>query len=99
MRRWIAVVALLAPIATACSTSYGRGRLAAASDQPLPVKMTVIAEEARGRSCGGVVGGPRYQAAIEDALRNHPGANALVDATHEAEGLCITVRGRAVHVP
>ena len=60
--------------------------------------MTTVREDAKGTACGDFLV-QRLEGAVEDALRNAPGANALVDASFHFERLCLVVRGKAVRVP
>ncbi len=96
MRR-LAGLALLLLLATGCAT-YHRGRLAAASSVALPVAMRALGPSVRGVSCG-QWSGRRLQAAVEDALRQASGADALVDVSFHFERLCLVVRGTPVQLP
>lgn len=86
--------ALFALAAAACA-SYERGVLAAAALEPLPLSTQVVAQAVEGRSCG--IDG-RYERALEDALLQAPGAEALADVTYSFERLCLVVRGTAVRL-
>jgi len=88
---------ILALAGTACVT-YDRGTLAAVSTASLSMETTVVAENVVGKSCREVFDAP-IASAIEDALRNAPGANALVDVSYRYERFCMVVRGTAVRVP
>jgi hypothetical protein len=59
--------------------------------------MTFVAERVEGRSCVGEVESG-FRLAIDDAVREAPGANALVDASIYFERLCLVVRAKAVRV-
>lgn len=93
--RWIALVLLLGG-AAGCAT-YQRGELAAASVMEIPLEMTVLREQVEGRACGDWLK-PRYTLALDDALRQAPDANALVNVTYHFEAFCMVVRGTAVRV-
>jgi hypothetical protein len=81
---------------TGC-VSYDSGLLAAAAVETLPLPMTFLAERVEGRSCVPMVE-ERLGLAIDAAIREAPGANALVDATLSFERLCLVIRGKAVRV-
>jgi hypothetical protein len=83
-------------LGTGC-VSYDSGLLAAASVETLPLATTVLAERVEGRSCV-ELGKERLGRAVDDAIRQAPGANALVDAALTFERLCLVVRGKAVRV-
>ena len=89
---------LVAALCAGCVT-VDRGWLAAASTTIVPIPMTVLEEQVEGRSCGEPFAPERFKLAIDDALAQAPGANALVDVSYGFERLCMTVRGTAVHIP
>jgi hypothetical protein len=89
-------LAALALASSGCVT-YRTGVLAAAANGPLPVPMTTVAAQVEGRSCIDETE-TGFRLAIDDAIRQAPGANALVEATLTFERLCLVVRGRAVRV-
>jgi hypothetical protein len=96
MSRLVALL-LVSALGAACA-HYNMGELSAASSETVPVPMITIREEAKGSACGDLLA-QRLETAVEDALRNSPGANALVDASFHFERLCLVVRGRAVQIP
>jgi hypothetical protein len=95
-RRWLTLLTA-SMLGFACAT-YNKGELVAAGAEDLPIEMTMVREDAMGRSCGNVLV-QRLERAVEDALRKSPGSNALVDASFHFERLCLVVRGKAVRVP
>ena len=90
-------MAALGALLLAGCVTYERGVLVAAADDVPALDTELLAEDARGRSCG-----PFEEAgivrAVEDALSRTPGANALIDVRYGFDRFCITVRGRAVRV-
>ncbi|HEY8153690.1 MAG TPA: hypothetical protein VII72_06130 [Myxococcota bacterium] len=97
---------LAALLATGCSYRGPSPGFAIVSTRALSVPMTVIAEEVEGRAC---IGGPAKDRfpeaeAVAVALRNAPGANALVNARFEKVGFLrwrnctLLVRGTAVRI-
>jgi len=96
---WLSTLAMTGALALAvgCAT-YTRGHLAAAASGVPRLQMEVVAEDVTGRSCGQVMD-VRFERAVEDALRQAPDANALVDATSTWESFCVVVRGDAVRLP
>jgi len=84
-------------VATAGCVSYESGSLAAVSAVTLPLPMSFLAERVEGRSCVGEAESG-FRLAIDDAVRQAPGANALVDASIYFERLCLVVRAKAVRV-
>jgi hypothetical protein len=97
--RSLALAGALAALALAASgcVTYRAGVLAAAANGPLPIPMTTVAAQVEGRSCIDETE-TGFRLAIDDAIRQAPGANALVEATLTFERLCLVVRGRAVRV-
>ncbi len=95
MRRALALAGICL-LAAGCVT-YESGLLAAASVENLALPMTAVADRLEGRSCV-ALGEKRLGRALDDAIANAPGANALVDVTLSFERLCLVVRGRAVRV-
>jgi hypothetical protein len=90
------LLAIAAVSGTGCVT-YDRGTLAAVSTTTVPIEMTVVAESVEGRACGDMFRDP-FKRAIDDAVQNSPGANALVDVTYHFEKLCMIVRGTAIRL-
>jgi len=97
--RWACTLALSGAIALAagCAT-YTRGHLAAAASGVPPLHVETVAEDVTGRSCGQLMD-VRFERAVEDALRQAPGANALMDVVSTWESFCVVVRGDAVRLP
>ena len=91
-------LALVAALCAGCVT-FDRGWLAAASTTLVPIPMTVLEEKVEGRSCGEPFAPERFKLAIDAALAQVTGANALVDVRYGFEGLCMTVSGTAVRIP
>jgi hypothetical protein len=90
-----ALAAALALVAAAGCATYERGRLAAAAVAPLPLALHVVQQGVEGRACDFQT---RYDHALEQALAQAPGANALTDVRWSFERLCVVVRGTAVRV-
>jgi hypothetical protein len=95
--RALLVLVLVGAAGAGCIT-IERGHFEALSTAPLPGTPRIVAEEVEGRACGSVFQDP-LRRAIEDALRNAPGANALMDVRHRFRDLCVVVSGRAVAIP
>jgi hypothetical protein len=92
------LLAIAAALACGACVTYERGTLAAVSTASLPIAVEPVEESVEGRACGDLFRRP-VEVAIDDALAKAPGANALINARTDFEGLCIVVRGTAVRVP
>ena len=97
MRAIRLLLVITAVSSTGCVT-YDRGTLAAVSTTAVPIEMTVVSENVEGTACGDMLNDP-FKRAIDDAVQNSPGANALVDVTYHFEQLCMIVRGTAIRLP
>jgi hypothetical protein len=105
MRR-LASALVLGLCALACASPATKEGFAAASTRTLSPPMTVIAKNVEGRACGDEDRATRtsFVEAVADALRQAPGANALVNARFELPGAgdlfsCrMLVRGTAVRI-
>lgn len=88
---------LLISVSLGGCLTYHRGDFAAISTRAIPAKMEIIESQVEGRSCE-PNWEPRFQLAVEDALKKVPQANALVSASYRLEKLCIVVSGTAVRI-
>lgn len=84
-----------------CIAHFDRGTLKAVSTKALPLSMKIIREKVEGESCFftalfGYDGA--YRAAVEDALRKAPDANALVNSSYTSKPFCVVAHGTAVRV-
>ena len=95
--RAIRLLLVVAAVSSTGCITYDRGTLAAVSTTIVPIEMTVVAENVEGKACRDVFEDP-FKQAIDDAVQNSPGANALVDVTYHFERLCMIVRGTAVRL-
>ena len=77
--------------------NYHRGDFAAISTQAIPSKMEIIKSHVEGKSCK-TDWEPRFQLAVEDALKAVPEASALVGVEYRFDRLCIVVSGTAVRI-
>ena len=102
-----ALLALVAAsLATGCSYRGPAPGFAVVSTRALSVPMAVVAREVEGRSCSGpqTKDRSREAEAVAEALRNAPGANALVNARFEMlpfarfRSCTLFVRGTAVRI-
>lgn len=107
MRRWIPLGAAALGLLFACAHPPPEEGLAAVSTRALQLPMTVIKKEVEGRACRDLhdKGRTREAEAVAAALRNAPGANALMNAEFEvvqiADNLLqcfLMVRGTAVRI-
>jgi len=96
--RAIRLLLAIAAVATAGCVTYDRGTLAAVSTTLVPIETTVVAEHVEGKACGDMFTVP-FGRAIDDAFRQAPEANVLVDVTLHFERLCMVVRGTAIRTP
>jgi hypothetical protein len=90
--RLAALGALAALAGAGCAPSM-HGQLALASTRALAVPMEIVARDVEGEVCGAKA---RLEGAVDAALANAPGANALVNAELRVGLRCITARGTAV---
>jgi hypothetical protein len=88
-RATLCLAAASAALASACVT-HERGMLAAVSTEALPHRYEVV------RNCRAPERG--FRVALDAAVAQAAGANALVDASYHFEKLCLVVRGTAVRV-
>jgi hypothetical protein len=96
--RAIRLLLVITAVSSAGCVTYDRGTLAAVSTTVVPIDMTVVSENVEGKACGDMLKDP-FKRAIDDAVQNSPGANALVDVTYHFEQLCMIVRGTAIRLP
>jgi hypothetical protein len=94
-RATLCLAAASAALASACVT-HERGMLAAVSTEALPHRYEVVAPGVEGRNCRAPERG--FRVALDAAVAQAAGANALVDASYHFEKLCLVVRGTAVRV-
>jgi uncharacterized protein YbjQ (UPF0145 family) len=106
VRRWIPLAAAGLGLVSACAHPPEEG-LEAVSTRALELPVTVIAREVEGRACRDLhdEGRTREAEAVAAALRNAPGANALMNAEFKvvqiADNLLqclLIVRGTAVRI-
>jgi hypothetical protein len=102
---WLALAAL--GLLAACAHPQAEEGLAAVSTRALELPITVIAHQVEGRACRDLhqPGRTREAEAVAAALRNAPGANALMNAEFEVVQVgdklleCVLrVRGTAVRI-
>jgi hypothetical protein len=97
MRRTLTrpILCLLALTAVDCTSVQPRGRFTAITTRAKALPMTIVQEGATGKTCT-----PPHQldAAVNAALANAPGANALVNVDFRVKGACLEARGTAVRV-
>ena len=103
VRRVLALLALAVALASTGCVTFDSGTLAAASTEPIPDTYETLGDPVEGRSCGDVRQGevlfePGFKRAIDDALAQVTGANALVDVAYSFESLCMVVRGTPVRL-
>jgi hypothetical protein len=97
MKRIVLLIGFAVTWLSGCVT-YDRGTLAAASTTTLSIPMTVVEEAVRGKACRDLWQNG-FQLAVDDALKQAPGANALTHVTYSFERFCIVVQGTAVRIP
>lgn len=93
----LALLAALSLSLGACVT-YPRGTLAVASHVMPALESELLAEGVEGRDCDEWLD-RRQSEAVEEAIAQAPGANALVNATFTFQNFCLVVRGDAVRIP
>ena len=95
--RAIRLLLVITAVSSAGCVTYDRGTLAAVSTTVVPIEITAVSENVEGRACGDLLEDP-FTRAIDDAVQNSPGADALVDVTVHFERLCMIVRGTAIRL-
>ena len=98
MRRLGTLSALLAVVAVSSGcVTYDRAFFAMVSTEPVLAATTVVAEDVEGRVCNRPFDVP-LERAIDAALQNVDGANALVDVQYRFQDLCLVVNATAVRL-
>ncbi len=96
-RAALAAALSLVLFALGCAT-YDRGTLSVATTAVLQMPdLVVMGDAVEGRSCTRALEN-RMRLAIEDALADAPGANALANASTTFERLCMVIRGTPVQI-
>jgi hypothetical protein len=107
MRRCLPLLIAWLALLPACAHPTPEEGLAAVSTRALELPVTVVASRVEGRACRGLhdEGRTREAEAVAAALRNAPGANALMNAEFEVVQItqnllqCVLiVRGTAVRI-
>ena len=92
------VAAIAVALQLGCARHYDRGTLAAVSTKAVGMPMKIVQPQVEGELCWPYWHDQPYVLVVENALRKAPGANALVNTGYLLRGVCLLVRGTAVHV-
>jgi len=94
-KRTCLIPCLLALTVVGCTNVQPRGRFTAITTRAKALPMSIVQEEATGKTC---IAPHQMDAAVNAALASAPGANALVNVDFRVKGACLEARGTAVRV-